>query len=211
MLVSALFRSASTHFCYDLSQKLGLIFLDEIFDPLNDDILKMKRINHEFRDYTGRLKNKKLGMQDKVNLWHQNEGYLINNHNYDIPWFEAANLFYCRKDLLGSLDSMFELIKSSKQPVENIWIYADWMRKFIEYVLICQRDRPLVIAEDIGYQFRKNAAQADEFVQEVFRKKINDDLYKDFLNYANTHSSPMEKVLKLKKELECFSKNPIMF
>lgn len=194
MIVSALFRSASTHFCFELSKQCDVIFLDEIYDPLNDDILKMKRINHEFREYLSKLNNKKLSLSDKVNLWRNHTGYLINNHNYDIPWFEAANLFYCRKDLLGSLDSMYELIKKSNQPVENIWIYADWMRKFVEYILLQSFDRPIVIAEQFGYQFRKDSAHADAYVQEVFKKKIQKDLHQEFLFFVDKKACSAEQL-----------------
>ncbi len=181
MIVSGLFRSASTHFCNRLAGELQLTFLDEVFDPLNEDILRMKRMNHEFKGVLRNLETKNFSsMEAKLGLWNDHSRFLINNHNYDIPWFEKASLFFCRRDLLGALDSMHQLIISSKQPEANIWIYADWMKRFMEYLLVAKGQRPLIIAENCGYSFRSDSGKASTIVRTAYSKKISGPLEDKF-------------------------------
>lgn len=192
MIISALFRSGSTHFCYELANKLGLDFIDEIFDPLNDDILRMKRLNHEFRPVLKNLDSaRNQDLRFKLKVWEDHSLFVVNNHSYDIPWFNAASIFFCRKDLLGSLQSMYELISKSKQPQENIWIYADWMRRFVEYCLIAKNGRPLVLAENCGYVFRSSQDTASEFVRSVYNKKISASLQSEFKGAADSSNFTM--------------------
>lgn len=194
MIVSAIFRSASTQYCYKLANDLGLSFVDEVFDPLNDDILRMKRLNHEFSEILRELP-KKNSLDFKMRLWHDHSGYVLNNHNYDIPWFEKADLFFSRKDLLGCLVSMNELIRRSSQPQENIWIYADWMRRWVEYVLSYAGNRPIVLAENLGYQFNYNSHQASDFIISVFSKKMTSGLLSDWSNLIKSNAMTYQDVL----------------
>lgn len=188
MIVSALFRTASTHFCSELSKNLNLIFLDEVYDPLNNDILRLKRINHEFGQTLRKIDHSSFSaMSQKIDLWHNHDGYVINNHNYDIPWFDAADLFYCRSDLLGALQSMYELITISKQPKENVWIYAEWMQRFAEYCVHHRGSRNLVLAEDFGYRFRASTETANEFVKNIYAKKISPHLQSEFTQMIQNH------------------------
>lgn len=187
MIVSALFRTASTHFCSELSKNLNLIFLDEVYDPLNNDILRLKRINHEFGQTLRKIDHSSFSeMSQKIDLWHNHSGYVINNHNYDIPWFESADLFYCRADLLGALQSMYELIINSKQPKENLWIYAEWMQRFAEYSINHRGLRRLVLAEDFGYKFRTSSETANDFVKNIYAKKVNPILQTEFNQMIQT-------------------------
>lgn len=190
MIISALFRSASTIFCYDLANKLDLIYLDEIYDPLNDDILRMKRHSHELKTTLRQLDTKKFTeMKSKVAAWRDHSCYLINNHNYDVPWFEAAQVFFCRKDILGSLVSMHNLIVKSGQPADNLWIYADWIRRFMEYTMSELNGRPLIIAENLNYSFRNSGADATSFVSDIFRKKISNSLEMEFNEFISLNSN----------------------
>lgn len=196
MIVSALFRTASTHFCCDLAQKLDLVFLDEIYDPLNEDILRMKKLNHEFRPVLKSLNTRRFtDMEQKIILWKNHSEYVVNNHNYDVPWFEAATFFYCRKDLLGALNSMHDLIVRSGQPSENIWIYADWMRRFVEYILIARNNRPIVLAENCGYQFRSSSTAASDLVKSVYQKKISSELEQSFAQLITTQDYNLEEIV----------------
>ena len=196
MIVSALFRTASTHFCYALSERLGLTFIDEVFDPLNEDILRMKRRNHEFTETLRTLDTKRfLDIESKVALWNDHSAYLINNHNYDIPWFQAAQIFYCRRDLQGALSSMHDLIVRSGQPSENIWIYADWMRRFVEYVLSCRGDRPLLIAENFGYRFRSSGSGSPDLIKKVYEKKISSKLGSQFQKLVESNHITMDELV----------------
>lgn len=182
MFVSALFRSGSTHFCKELATELNLIFLDEVYDPLNADVLRLKRLNHECTDLLKTLDKSRLsdiGFQKQ--LWENHDLYLVNNHNYDIPWFDAAQLFFARRDLVGALSSMHKLIVRSKMPESNISFYVSWMKRFIEYSVQFSQRRKVVFAEQLGYVFRESEEGADLDLKNLFYKKIDQSLYSEFL------------------------------
>lgn len=69
------------------------------------------------------------------------------------------------------------------------------MRRFVEYILIARNNRPIVLAENCGYQFRSSSTAASDLVKSVYQKKISSELEQSFAQLITTQDYNLEEIV----------------